>query len=1079
MIRAPMVRASGRLLNTLLALVLMLGLAGSVAIGALAWRLSQGPLAIDQLARLLEGHFNAEGRARIAIGGAALAWEGFGRGVDRPLDVRLSEVRLFDGAGAEVVSLPAGEVSLGLRSLLLGRIEPRAIALTGLRLVLIREADGAIRLDLGRRGEAEEGPAGGDAAVLAELGLTPLAEGEAPPRWAALRRLLVRSGDLVVEDRQLGARWTIPDAAVELRRVPAPGGTAIAAEASGIAHAGDARLPLALRARLAPDGSAEAEVTVAPVEPAALAAALPALAPLAAVEASVSGTLSLTRAADGAIGAGRLRAMLGPGRVSLPGAAPVPVTAAALVARYGADGITIDEARLVLQGTDGPSPTLTASGHAAPDEAGAWIGEGTVTLDAIAATDLPRLWPASVAPKPRAWITANITEGLARDLAVTLRATLPAARDGVRLDHVAGGLRAEGVTVHYLRPMPPVEGIAAELRLGLTEIGIAAREGRLGAIAVPEGTVRISALDQPMEQAEIAFRVRAPLAEAIRLLEHPRANLLSRRPLPPGITGTGEAAVTIGFPLKNDLGFEEIAVTATARTEDGRVPDLLAGHAFERARIALTVNEQGLRLSGNGQFGAIRADVQGEMDFRSGPASQVVERFSARVPAQEGIPAMFDIDLAPYLTGPISGEAVLETRRNGQGTATVRAELREARLAVDELGVEKPPGSPARGEGRLTLARGRLTGAEITRLEAGDIGGRARFTVTRAGRLDRIEVAEARLGASRLAGSVQLPGERGGAYAVSLRGAVLDLSGRSAPALEQGGGEARGARGPQIGIEAALDRVVFRPGHELAELRGRGMVQPGGVIARADVTARAGERGTVRAAIAPDGQGRALTLTADDAGATLNALGVITTMAGGTMSVRGRYDDTQPGRPLTGEAEILSFRLREAPAAARVLQAMTLYGLLDLARGPGLAFDRAVAAFTLTDGTLELRDARAFGASLGFTAKGRIDRRAETIDLEGTIVPAYILNSLLGYIPLIGRLFSPEQGGGLFAATYRVRGPLADPEASVNPLAALTPGFLRGLFGIFEGGAQQGGATTPAGPGGAGPAPHREEPRGG
>ncbi|MBC7801846.1 MAG: hypothetical protein H7Z10_14595, partial [Gemmatimonadaceae bacterium] len=66
------------------------------------------------------------------------------------------------------------------------------------------------------------------------------------------------------------------------------------------------------------------------------------------------------------------------------------------------------------------------------------------------------------------------------------------------------------------------------------------------------------------------------------------------------------------------------------------------------------------------------------------------------------------------------------------------------------------------------------------------------------------------------------------------------------------------------------------------------------------------------------------------------------------------------------------------------------------------------------------------------------------------IVPAHFFNSLLGDIPLIGRLFSPEAGGGLFAATYSVRGPVNDPQVAVNPLSALTPGFLRGLFRIFD-----------------------------
>jgi len=128
---------------------------------------------------------------------------------------------------------------------------------------------------------------------------------------------------------------------------------------------------------------------------------------------------------------------------------------------------------------------------------------------------------------------------------------------------------------------------------------------------------------------------------------------------------------------------------------------------------------------------------------------------------------------------------------------------------------------------------------------------------------------------------------------------------------------------------------------------------------------------------------------------------------------------------------------------------MTLYGLVEVMQGPGLGFSRLVAPFRLAGDTLELSDARAFSPSLGLTMKGRIDLDAETLDMQGTIVPAYFFNALLGDLPLIGKLFSPERGGGVFAASYTLRGPLQDPQVFVNPLAALTPGFLRGLFGIF------------------------------
>ncbi|NDG50122.1 MAG: hypothetical protein EBY30_14045 [Rhodospirillales bacterium] len=99
--------------------------------------------------------------------------------------------------------------------------------------------------------------------------------------------------------------------------------------------------------------------------------------------------------------------------------------------------------------------------------------------------------------------------------------------------------------------------------------------------------------------------------------------------------------------------------------------------------------------------------------------------------------------------------------------------------------------------------------------------------------------------------------------------------------------------------------------------------------------------------------------------------------------------------------------------------------------------------------------------------RGRVLREADILDLEGTIVPAYMLNTVLGNLPLVGRLFSPEPGGGLFATAFRVQGPAADPQVQVNPLSTITPGFLRGLFGL----AQEPVSVSPQAPAGAGPRP--------
>ena len=68
--------------------------------------------------------------------------------------------------------------------------------------------------------------------------------------------------------------------------------------------------------------------------------------------------------------------------------------------------------------------------------------------------------------------------------------------------------------------------------------------------------------------------------------------------------------------------------------------------------------------------------------------------------------------------------------------------------------------------------------------------------------------------------------------------------------------------------------------------------------------------------------------------------------------------------------------------------------------------------------------------------------------------------------PLLGKILTGGEGEGMFAALYRVEGPMDDTRVSVNPLAVLAPGILRQLFTIFEssGEAAPANGATPHGP---------------
>jgi hypothetical protein len=97
-----------------------------------------------------------------------------------------------------------------------------------------------------------------------------------------------------------------------------------------------------------------------------------------------------------------------------------------------------------------------------------------------------------------------------------------------------------------------------------------------------------------------------------------------------------------------------------------------------------------------------------------------------------------------------------------------------------------------------------------------------------------------------------------------------------------------------------------------------------------------------------------------------------------------------------------------------------------------------------------LKQLRLHGGSLGLTATGTVNIKASTVDLKGTIIPFYGLNTLLSHVPLLGTLLSGGKGEGLIAMRYHLSGQLANPDVAVNPASVLTPGFLRGIFNVFE-----------------------------
>lgn len=201
---------------------------------------------------------------------------------------------------------------------------------------------------------------------------------------------------------------------------------------------------------------------------------------------------------------------------------------------------------------------------------------------------------------------------------------------------------------------------------------------------------------------------------------------------------------------------------------------------------------------------------------------------------------------------------------------------------------------------------------------------------------------------------------------------------------------------------------------------------------------------------AADTNNRALRITSADGGATLRGLDLYPHILGGDFLLEAEVAPSHEPMRMDGRVTGTAFRIADAPGFARLLSLASLTGIADLLTQNGISFQRLELPFTMTAEEIRLQDGVMSGLSLGLTLRGRIDPNAEQVELNGTLVPSYILNSLLGNVPLLGDLIVGRAGEGIFGVTFLISGPVEDTDITANPLSVLTPGIFRRLTELGE-----------------------------
>jgi|SaaInlStandDraft_7_1057024.scaffolds.fasta_scaffold07188_2 hypothetical protein len=114
-----------------------------------------------------------------------------------------------------------------------------------------------------------------------------------------------------------------------------------------------------------------------------------------------------------------------------------------------------------------------------------------------------------------------------------------------------------------------------------------------------------------------------------------------------------------------------------------------------------------------------------------------------------------------------------------------------------------------------------------------------------------------------------------------------------------------------------------------------------------------------------------------------------------------------------------------------------------------MIFSQGSGDFAIKNSSVIIDHFSCYGANIGITTSGYINFKEDNYALDGVIIPAATLNTLLGirHVPIIGNLITGGKDEGLISASYKANGVLGeDPQIKVNPFSTITPGFLRKIF---------------------------------
>ena len=1005
----------------------------------------------------------------------------------------VEDLQLRESGRSSAIRLDEVQVALSFDSLRSGQIAPTSIQVTGVSLSLRRLRDGSFNLTLG---EGDQNSALDLRASLANLGGV-VSEVLDRPVLRELKEARIQGLNMRFEDVRAGQGWNIDGGQARLLRHGADvsfRANLVALGARSYVSAVEASVDVSLSSGISQYG-----LTFEDMPAREIALQSPALAWLEILNAPISGSLRTSTDEDGVLGDTAVALQIGEGALQPNDQVrPVPFQSASTYLTYDpkAQTLSLDQLSVqadVIAATAQGTVSLRSYEQGIPQELLAQLQftqlevnpkllkKSPIALDSGFADFRLGLNPFELSlgqlvltqggqrlsfkgqlkPEDRNWdyaVDGSMTR-LEREAVLGvwpeeakhgLREFIATRIHNVEIRDINFALRSQGsnppdiyadfqfhdLDLTFLKTLPPLQearGVATFVRnqflIGAEAGYVEADEGGRINIAGTGFVVENTRIKQ--SPARVRLAISGPATAALSLLNRPPLSVMDKAGLPVDLAqGTVEAAGEVRLTLKPKLAPEEVVFAANLRADNVTTTHFVPGKTIA-ADLTGFVDDTHISIGGIGKVGSL--PVQAKWRAPIGPKASDGSVLSGSAELSRLAVEEFDIGL-PLET--FSEKALasfrIDLKKGEPPSLTLESDLVGLGLNYPPLGFYKSAETPGSLDIEITL--GEPVRVDRFEFEAPSLAVSGAVDLRPEGGLDKVELAEFEVG-NWVSGSGALMGRGEGASpGIVLESGSLDVRGlpQTSAAEANSGAQSESELGP---IQARLQRVQISDGYFLSDFNGQFVDQNG---LSGQFSGRFNGGAPVVGTMEPGSGGSIFNVESQRGGEILTELGLARTTGSGRLALR--LAQMPEAGVFDGRLTVRDVRVVDAPAFAELLNAVSVVGLLDQLNGQGISLTEISSHFLLTPDKLIVNQGSAVGPGMGISLDGTMSLASSVMKFQGVFSPVYVLNA-------VGRVIS-KKGEGLVGFNYTLEGTPENYSISVNPLSALTPGFLREIFRV-------------------------------